>query len=515
MKTEILNPVTFNTASRQDNNMRGKRVELHIHTHYSRMDGLIQICELIDTLKSWGHKACAITDFNEVNGFTSFNSFCKRGGIKPLFGMECNMIEEVSKQKNYIILLVKNQTGLKNLYKLLSISSLKNYNNSREDIVKYSEGLLIGSSCENSEILKLIYNSASDDIIVEKLGFYDYIELPPVDNCKPIINADNNIISEYDIRKMNMRLFNLCKKNNKIIVASSNAHYMNPEDKICRAIILNAFENETPDLYLRTTDEMLFEFSYLGAENAYAIVVDNTNKIADMIENIKLTSDDFYPLIIENSEKILSNIVYEKAYKIYGNILPEIVSQRINKEWGIIIENKLSGLFMTANKIVKKANDDNIIVSSCSSIASSLVAFLADITNINPLPPHYNCPQCKKTIFFEDSIVGICLPDKLCNACNSLFTKDGYNLKSEFFFANGKPYLGLLFPEKSSHIIHTFVEELFGNGNVYTAGDISKIEHDEAEILVNRYIEEKKMNFDTEGKKIIIEKCFGIKKRRV
>jgi len=234
-----------------------------------------------------------------------------------------------------------------------------------------------------------------------------------------------------------------------------------------------------------------------------------------MIENIKLTSDDFYPLIIENSEKILSNIVYEKAYKIYGNILPEIVSQRINKEWGIIIENKLSGLFMTANKIVKKANDDNIIVSSCSSIASSLVAFLADITNINPLPPHYNCPQCKKTIFFEDSIVGICLPDKLCNACNSLFTKDGYNLKSEFFFANGKPYLGLLFPEKSSHIIHTFVEELFGNGNVYTAGDISKIEHDEAEILVNRYIEEKKMNFDTEGKKIIIEKCFGIKKRRV
>ncbi len=285
MKSEYLSNIIFPISNRLDSNVKGKRVELHLHTVYSQMDALIQTGELVDTLKSWGHSACAITDHCKINGFHPFNKFCKNRGIKPIFGIECKMVDEASninsnsKKTSHIIILVKNQAGLKNLYKLLSISSFKNCNNqltfSRENILKYSEGLLISSACKNGEILKLIYNNAPDDEIIEKLKFYDYIELQPADNCSELVDSNNNIFTKYDIQKMNTRLFNICKKNNKMIIATSNAHYLDPGDKISRDIILKVSEKENTDLYLRTTEEMLSEFNYLGADNSYEIVVNN------------------------------------------------------------------------------------------------------------------------------------------------------------------------------------------------------------------------------------------------
>ncbi|MBP7654003.1 PHP domain-containing protein, partial [Candidatus Dependentiae bacterium] len=397
--------------------------------------------------------------------------------------------ESIMKTKgaNHIIILVKNQTGLKNLYKLVSLAHL-NYSHytpkiPRQKLIELRTGLILGGACEQGEIFNSILKKKSKSRTTEILRFYDYAELMPVENNKFLKTFNiSGIESEDDIRNLNKTLFELCKQTDKIVVATCDAHFLNPEEGIFRMAIQHYIgmkeKRDITNLCFKTTDELLNEFNYLGDASAKEIVIDNPKKISGMIDEVKPVPDGFYPPQIENADKILSDTVYKKAYNIYGNPLPEIVNQRLEKELTAIIKNQFSNLYILAHKIVKKSNDDGIIVGSRGSVGSSFVAFLAGITDVNSLPPHYVCPKCRKSEFDvpKEFLVGVDLPDKICSECSVKMIKDGYDIFFEVFlgFKGEKvPDIDLNFPGYYQPVIHKYVEELFGKENVFRAGTIS------------------------------------------
>ena len=455
-----------------------------------------------------------------ANMFIIFLEKYKEKGLEYMKDINTGFEVNVKKQslKN-VMVLVKTQAGLKNMYRLVSEAHIKYFGNKKARIPKSvltenREGLIIGSSLTahfmNTGELVDLYLRHDLEKLEEAAKFYDYIELLPKSTYNELIEKDGTgaLGSYEEVEKMNKYFYDLGKRLGILVTASSNVHYLDENEDIIRSILLygsgTVYNSRQYSInngfYFRTTDEMLKEFSYLGEDEAKEIVVTNTNEIADMIESeIKPIPEGFYPPKMENAEEIVKSMTYEKAYRIYGNPLPEIVSARLERELNAIINNGFSVLYLSAQKLVKKSLDNGYLVGSRGSVGSSLVAFMMGITEVNALYPHYICdnPECKYSEFIEKEGVGIDLPDKICPKCGAKLRKDGYSIPFEVFmgFKGDKvPDIDLNFSGEYQSEIHRYCEELFGKENVFKAGTISTLAEKNAEAYVRKYFEDNNLN---------------------
>ena len=417
-----------------------------------------------------------------------------------------------------ILVLAKNQTGLKNIYKLVSFAHKDNFGNKKarvkkSEIENFREGLFIGA-CNtvhfmNTGELALNYLDWNFKALESAIDFYDYVELLPKENYNEFIEEDGtNRISSYKaIEEMNRYLYQVAKSHGKLVTASSNVHYLDREEKDIRSILLygsgNVFNERQYTIdngfYFRTTDEVLKEFSYLGEDVAHEIVITNTNKISDQIEKIQPIPDGFFPPELDNAEDIVRDMTYTRAYEIYGNPLPKIVEARLERELTAIIGHGFSVLYLSAQKLVKKSLDNGYLVGSRGSVGSSLVAFMMGITEVNALYPHYICTneECKYSEFIEREGAGVDLPEKICPECGRPLKRDGHSIPFEVFMGfNGDkvPDIDLNFSGEYQSEIHRYCEELFGKSNVFKAGTISTLADKNAIGYVKKYYEDHHLN---------------------
>ena len=509
-KIEVLGEIE--TTQREDNASE-KRVELHCHTRMSPMDAVMGAGDVVNQAAKWGWKAVAITDHGVVQAFPEAANTAaklkKKGiNIKILYGVEGYLVGDDYQQKapaNHIIIIAKNKIGLKNLYELISLSHLRFFFRTaripKSILSKYREGLIIGSACEAGELIRAIVGGKSEQEIEEIASFYDYLEIQPIHNNDflkrsndfPLVNTDDDLID------INLKVANLAKKLGKPLIATCDAHFMNPEDSIYRAILMKSKGYKDadiqPPLYLRTTEEMLKEFDYLGEELAYEAVVTNPNKIAEQVEVMIPIPEKLYSPKLEGAEEELKATSYKHAQDLYGDPLPEIVKARLEQEIKPIIGHGFAALYMIAERLVKKSNADGYIVGSRGSVGSSFVATMLGITEVNPLPPHWHCPNCKHSEFITDGSYncGYDLPDKNCPECGTPMFKNGHDIPFAVFlgFDGDKvPDIDLNFSGEYQSKAHKYTEILFGKYNVYRAGTISTIADKTAFGLTKKYYEE-------------------------
>ncbi len=407
---------------------------------------------------------------------------------------------------HHIIILAKNMTGIKNLYRLISKSNLNNFYKRprihKSEIMAHRDGLIIGSACEQGEVYKVIRDNRPREEVEAIASFYDYLEIQPLGNNDFMLRE--GIVDSVEVLKdINKQIVALGDRLNKKVVATCDVHFMDPEDALYRQVLQGAQGYSDADkqapLYFRTTDEMLGEFDYLGEEKAYEVVVKNTNYIADMIADLKPLKSGSYPPSIENCEQDLEDMCHKKAYEVYGNPLPDIVKARMDRELGCILGYGYAVMYMIAHKLVKKSNEAGYLVGSRGSVGSSFAAFLAGITEVNALCPHYICQDCKHSEFFENGeyTIGIDMPDKVCPVCGKKMKKDGFNIPFETFlgFEGDKvPDIDLNFSGEYQATAHKYVEELFGEGYVFKAGTIGTIADKTAIGLAKKYYEKKGIN---------------------
>lgn len=491
---------------RQDNSEL-KRIELHAHTKMSAMDGLADVKALIKRAAQWNHPAIAITDHGGVQAFPDAYGAAKEYGIKVIYGLEAYLVETDKKERPYhIILLARNLEGLRNLYQLVSRSYLDHFYRHpkipRALLNQHRDGLLVGTACQAGELYQAILNRKGEEELIKIAGFYDYFEIQPISNNEFLVR-DNKVNSIDELKKINRDIFNLGHRLGKAVVASGDVHFIEPRDEIYRTIIQagQGYDDTDSDssLYFKSTDEMLEEFSYLGSENALKAVVKFPQQINAMIESIKPVPDGFYPPQIDTAAQEITELTWKKAHELYGEVLPEIVEERINHELDSITEHGFSVLYLIAHKLVEKSNQDGYLVGSRGSVGSSLVAHLSNITEVNPLPPHYLCQACHHTIFAAGTAVecGVDLEDRNCPHCSHLMHKEGFNIPFETFlgFEGDKvPDIDLNFSGDYQIKAHHYVEELFGKENVFRAGTISTIAEKTAFGFVKKYVEEQQLN---------------------
>ncbi len=432
--------------------------------------------------------------------------------IKELNAMGAASADSIKKAKTYHgIILVKNEVGRVNLYRLISESHI-NYFNRRPRIPKslinkYREGLIIGSACEAGELYKAMLYNESEDEITRLANFYDYYEIQPTGNNMFMLKDDKIPVETVeDLEEINRRIVELGKQFNKPVVATCDVHFLDPEDEIYRKIIMAgkgfADADDQPPLYYRTTDEMLAEFQYLGNDLAKEVVITNTNKIADMVEKISPVRPDKQPPIIENSDETLTNICYDKAHEIYGPELPDIVVKRLEKELHSIITNGFAVMYIIAQKLVWKSNADGYLVGSRGSVGSSFVATMAGITEVNPLPAHYICPHCYYTDFDSEKVKpyqmqgqsGCDMPDMDCPKCGTKMIKEGHDIPFETFLGfkgDKEPDIDLNFSGEYQPNAHAYTEELFGKGKAFRAGTIGTMADKTAFGFVYNYYKDK------------------------
>lgn len=427
---------------------------------------------------------------------------------------------------SHCTLLVQNEVGLKNLFKLVSISHMNYFFRvpriPRSLLEKHREGILIGSGCSNGEVFEAMMQKGRAEA-EQAAGFYDYLEVHPKPVYAPLVEREL-VRNERDLEDIIKNIVDLGEKIDIPVVATGNVHYLNEQDKIYRKILINSQgganpmnRHEHPDVHFRTTNEMLEEFSFLGAETAKKIVVENTNAIANRIETVKAIKDDLYTPKIEGAEEEIRTMSYNMARDIYGDELPEIVEARLEKELSSIIGHGFAVIYLISHKLVKKSLDDGYLVGSRGSVGSSLVATMTEITEVNPLPPHYVCPSCKHSQFFDDGSVGsgFDLPNKDCPECGTTYKKDGHDIPFETFlgFKGDKvPDIDLNFSGEYQPQAHNYTKVLFGEDYVYRAGTIGTVAEKTAYGYVKGYAQDNNINLRNAEVDRLVQGCTGVKR---
>nr|WP_317283062.1 PolC-type DNA polymerase III [uncultured Sellimonas sp.] len=511
--TVALARVLLPTLSKYKLNVVAKALNISLENHHRAVDDAGATAEIfvkfIEMLKERN-----ITTLKGINQFGSMNP----EAIRKL-------------PSHHAVILAKNETGRVNLYRLVSMAHLNYFARMpripKSEFLKYREGLLIGSACEAGELFQAILNGKSEEKIAKLVEFYDYLEIQPIGNNRFMIASSriSNVKNEEDLRNLNRKIVKLGEQFQKPVVATCDVHFLDPEDEVYRRIIMagKGFtdSDEQPPLYLHTTEEMLEEFSYLGTQKAHEVVVENPNKIADMVEKISPVRPDKCPPVIENSDQTLRDICYKKAHEMYGDPFPKVVTERLERELHSIISNGFAVMYIIAQKLVWKSNDDGYLVGSRGSVGSSFVATMAGITEVNPLSPHYYCPQCHYSDFDSEEVrafAGGCgwdMKDKNCPVCGHPLVKDGFDIPFETFLGfkgNKEPDIDLNFSGDYQSNAHKYTEVIFGKGQTFRAGTIGTLADKTAFGFVKNYYEERgsrKRNCEIDR---IVQGCTGIRR---
>ena len=519
-------------------NAEEKRVELHLHTTMSALDAVSTASAYVKRAAYWGHPAIAITDHGVAQAFPEAADAARKTGVKVLYGVEAYLVDDISndpkalstdKQKkikySHAVIFAANQAGLKNLYSLISMAHLEHFYRRprilKSTLLKRREGLIIGSACEAGELYRAVRAGKPDDELEELAGFYDYLEIQPLDNNAYMLRQ-GLVSSEEEIMNFNRKIVALGEKLNKPVVATCDAHFLDSADEVFRRIIqagdgFAEADTQAP-LFYRTTDEMLAEFTYLGEEKAYEVVVTNTRAIADSIEEMSPIPQKLYPPVVPNAEEDVEKLAMEQARNLYGDPLPQMVADRMEQELRPIINNGFAGMYMISQKIVAESMANGYLVGSRGSLGSSLVATMIGITEVNPLPPHYFCIACH---YFESDpahsgISGFDLPVKSCPNCGETLKKDGHDIPFEtflgFYGGDKEPDIDLNFSGVYQQAAHAHAEALLGKGQVFKSGTIATIAEKTAYGYVKKYFESRNQPQSKANVNRLVAGCTGIKK---
>ena len=466
--------------------------------------------------------------------FAAFVEMLRKMGIEDLNQLNDSSqvsAETIRKLPTYhIIILAKNDVGRINLYKLVSMSHLTYFARRpripKSQLEKYREGLIIGSACEAGELFQAVLREAPETDLAKIVDFYDYLEVQPLGNNAFMLRDEKSTVkSREDLINLNKKIIQLGERYGKPVCATCDVHFLDPQDEVYRRIILagQGFKDsdEQAPLYLRTTEEMLKEFDYLEPNKAEEIVITNTRNIADMCEPIAPVRPDKCPPVIPNSDETLRKICYDRAHEIYGEDLPSIVVERLERELNSIISNGFAVMYIIAQKLVWKSNEDGYLVGSRGSVGSSLVATMAGITEVNPLSPHYYCPHCHYSDFTSDEVkrfsgmAGCDMPDKDCPVCGKPLKKEGFDIPFETFLGfkgDKEPDIDLNFSGEYQSKAHDYTEVIFGKGQTFRAGTIGTLADKTAYGYVKKYYEERgtrKRNCEINR---IVQGCVGVRR---
>lgn len=555
MHTYLINAraVTEIEKIEKQDNAPEKRVELHLHTNMSAMDGMTSAKELVSRAIAWGHKAIAITDHGVVQAFPEACNTAAKAGIKIIYGMEgylvdddafyddygfgvddeipAEYIEKVRAEKTYhIIIIAKNTQGLKNLYKLITDSNLKFFKRRpripRHRLMQLREGLIIGSACEAGELYRALVDQKSDEDVLRIASFYDYLEIQPNGNNAFMLRSQDERYERFktveDLENVDRQIIHIADKLGKMVVATCDVHFIDPGNAVFREILMTSMgfsdASQQAPLYFRTTDEMLAEFAYLGEETAKEVVITNPNKIADLCESgMTPFPRGTFPPSLEGADEDLTRICWERTKNDYGDPVPENVANRLEKELKSIISNGFGVLYMIAQKLVQNSEEHGYYVGSRGSVGSSFVAHAAGISEVNPLPPHYICKKCKHSEFFMDGSVGsgYDLPPKDCPNCGIPMHRDGHDIPFETFLGfkgDKQPDIDLNFSGEYQFYAHRYTEELFGIDHTFKAGTIGTIADKTAYGFVKKWLEVKGITVNRAEEDRLTKGCTGVKR---
>ncbi len=485
-------------------NLVAKHLKVELKNHHRAVDDavataniLLKILELLFDRN--------LEELEDINGLTG-NADSSKGDM------------------HHVILLAKNQSGLKDLYKLISESHMNYFYRKprmpKSLIENYRKNLIIGSACEAGELYRAIIRNKTDQEIREIAQFYDYLEIQPLGNNEYMVR-EGIVKNHEELKSINMLIYNLGKKLNKPVVATGDVHFLDPEDEVYRRILMSGQKfqdaDKQPPLYFRTTEQMIEEFDYMGQEIAREVVITGPSMINSSIEKCIPIPEGTFPPHIEGADQELREITVNKAVQTYGSPLPELVKTRLERELDSIIKNGYAVMYIIAQKLVWKSMEDGYMVGSRGSVGSSFAATMSGITEVNPLPPHYICPSCRKNEFFTDGSIasGYDLPDKECPECGTKYIKEGQDIPFEVFLGfegDKEPDIDLNFAGEYQARAHKYTEELFGKGKVFRAGTIGTIADKTAYGFVKKYFEERELTVSQAEINRLLRGCTGIKR---